>query len=155
MPDTAQVFGVTAQVNNYSYVDRDNLDQKLIRLLRRQTHIAIKGPSKCGKSWFAHVGIYPLSASAPQGQGFDLGDVSPDNGKAHLLQQPQGSICPQRRCPCPHRVQHNQMVQPVGFFPCGQHGGNGPGVQRSDVDVQPAAQGGDLLRLADIVRHDG
>lgn len=51
MPDTAQVFGVAAQVNNYSYVDRDNLDQKLSRFLRRQTHIAIKGPSKCGKSW--------------------------------------------------------------------------------------------------------
>lgn len=51
MPDTSQVFGVAAQVNNYSYVDRDNLDQKLNRVLLRQTHIAIKGPSKCGKSW--------------------------------------------------------------------------------------------------------
>ena len=51
MPFTSQVFGVSANVNNYSYVDRNNLDKKLSRLLRRETHIAIKGPSKCGKSW--------------------------------------------------------------------------------------------------------
>ena len=51
MPLVSQVFGVSAKVNNYSYVDRDNLDKKLRRLLNRQTHIAIKGPSKCGKSW--------------------------------------------------------------------------------------------------------
>ena len=48
---TSQVFGVSSNINNYSYVDRSNLDVKLERLLRRETHIAIKGPSKCGKSW--------------------------------------------------------------------------------------------------------
>lgn len=51
MPYTSEVFGVSVQINNYSYVDRDQLDVKLRRLLRRDTHIAIKGPSKCGKSW--------------------------------------------------------------------------------------------------------
>jgi len=51
MPYTAEVFGIAAKINNYSYVDRDNLDKKLMNYLKRQTHIAIKGPSKCGKSW--------------------------------------------------------------------------------------------------------
>ena len=51
MPYTSEVFGVSTCMNEYSYVDRDKLDNKLTRLLRRQTHIAIKGPSKSGKSW--------------------------------------------------------------------------------------------------------
>lgn len=51
MPFTCDVFGVSPRMSNYSYYDRNELDIKLSRLLRRQTHIAIKGPSKCGKSW--------------------------------------------------------------------------------------------------------
>ena len=51
MPYTSEVFGVSPQINMYSYCDRSNLDVKLSRLLRRNVHIAIKGPSKCGKSW--------------------------------------------------------------------------------------------------------
>ena len=51
MPYTSEVFGVSPKINLYSYYDRKSLDGKLTRLLRRNTHIAIKGPSKCGKSW--------------------------------------------------------------------------------------------------------
>lgn len=51
MPNTSDVFGLSVKVNDYSYVDRDRLDRKLRRLLSRDTHVAIKGPSKCGKSW--------------------------------------------------------------------------------------------------------
>lgn len=51
MPYTSDVFGVSPQLSTYSYYNRDDLDTKLTRLLRRKTHIAIKGPSKCGKSW--------------------------------------------------------------------------------------------------------
>lgn len=51
MPYTGEVFGVSRQINQYSYYDRKGLDRKLTLLLRRDTHIAIKGPSKCGKSW--------------------------------------------------------------------------------------------------------
>lgn len=51
MPYTCDVFGVSPRMSDYSYYDRNELDIKLCRLLRRQTHIAIKGPSKCGKSW--------------------------------------------------------------------------------------------------------
>ncbi len=34
-----------------SYVDRGNLDQRVNSLLNRSKHIALKGESKCGKSW--------------------------------------------------------------------------------------------------------
>lgn len=51
MPFTSEVFGISPKMTDYSYYDRNNLDTTLRRLLRRQTHVAIKGPSKCGKSW--------------------------------------------------------------------------------------------------------
>lgn len=51
MPYTADVFGVSTNVREYSYVDRANLDKEITKLLRRDTHIALKGASKSGKSW--------------------------------------------------------------------------------------------------------
>jgi hypothetical protein len=48
---TAQVFGIAPEVREYSYIDRGQLDATLDSLLERSTHVAIKGPSKCGKSW--------------------------------------------------------------------------------------------------------
>ena len=51
MYSTSQVFGVSTAINSASYVDRNRLDSKIGRLLRRDTHIALKGASKSGKSW--------------------------------------------------------------------------------------------------------
>lgn len=51
MPCTRDVFGLSADVREYSYVDRNNLDRRISRLLKRDTHIALKGASKSGKSW--------------------------------------------------------------------------------------------------------
>lgn len=51
MPYTRDVFGLSANVREYSYIDRDNLDKKIVKLLNRDTHIALKGASKSGKSW--------------------------------------------------------------------------------------------------------
>lgn len=48
---TSHVFGISSKINTYSYYDRKGLDKKLRRLLNGNVHIAIKGPSKCGKSW--------------------------------------------------------------------------------------------------------
>ncbi len=48
---TDQVFGISPEVREYSYVDRGNLDAALTTMLKRTTHIAIRGPSKSGKSW--------------------------------------------------------------------------------------------------------
>ena len=48
---TSQVFGISPEISSYSYVDRGNLDASVTRMLERNTHIAVRGPSKCGKSW--------------------------------------------------------------------------------------------------------
>jgi hypothetical protein len=46
-----EVFGVTPEILPDSYVDRGQLDEELQRLLGRSKHIALRGESKCGKSW--------------------------------------------------------------------------------------------------------
>jgi hypothetical protein len=47
----SDVFGVSNKILPDSYVDRGLLDEELQRLLARPTHIALRGESKCGKSW--------------------------------------------------------------------------------------------------------
>ena len=46
-----EVFGISRDILAPSYVDRGELDKKLKRLLGRDNHIALRGESKCGKSW--------------------------------------------------------------------------------------------------------
>lgn len=48
---TDEVFGVSPSPRDDSYVDRGNLDSEILRYLKRDTHIALRGESKCGKSW--------------------------------------------------------------------------------------------------------
>jgi hypothetical protein len=49
---THEVFGIRPTVSEYSYVDRGSLDREFRKLVdRQQTHIAIRGASKAGKSW--------------------------------------------------------------------------------------------------------
>ena len=48
---TSAVFGISTGILRHSYVDRGDLDTKLARLLQRNVHIALRGESKCGKSW--------------------------------------------------------------------------------------------------------
>ena len=51
MKRTEEVFGMSNEILPDSYVDRGDLDKELSRLLGRKVHIAIRGPSKSGKSW--------------------------------------------------------------------------------------------------------
>jgi hypothetical protein len=51
MKRTDEVFGMSNDILPDSYVDRGSLDNELRRLLGRKVHVAIRGPSKCGKSW--------------------------------------------------------------------------------------------------------
>lgn len=51
MKKTDEVFGMSNDILPDSYVDRGALDGELKRLLSRKVHVAIRGPSKCGKSW--------------------------------------------------------------------------------------------------------
>lgn len=48
---TNEVFGISNSILEHSYVDRGNLDETINLYLGRNTHIALRGESKCGKSW--------------------------------------------------------------------------------------------------------
>lgn len=49
---THEVFGIQPAVSEHSYIDRGSLDLEFRKLVKRQqTHIAIRGASKAGKSW--------------------------------------------------------------------------------------------------------
>jgi hypothetical protein len=48
---TSEVFGISNRVRPDSYVDRGHLDALVGKALTRATHVALKGESKCGKSW--------------------------------------------------------------------------------------------------------
>ena len=47
----SEVFGISNTVLLDSYVDRGELDEELAKHLSRQVHIALRGESKCGKTW--------------------------------------------------------------------------------------------------------
>lgn len=46
-----EVFGISTEILEYSYVNRGSIDELVERLIARSTHIALRGESKCGKSW--------------------------------------------------------------------------------------------------------
>lgn len=46
------VFGMNTELKEDSYIDRANLDKKMQKYLAKNSHIALYGSSKCGKSWF-------------------------------------------------------------------------------------------------------
>lgn len=47
-----EVFGIKPSISELSYIDRGSLDKEFRKLVdRQQTHIAIRGASKAGKSW--------------------------------------------------------------------------------------------------------
>jgi hypothetical protein len=51
MKKTSDVFGISNTILPDSYIDRGGLDEEISRLLARPMHIALRGESKCGKSW--------------------------------------------------------------------------------------------------------
>ncbi|WP_430689794.1 hypothetical protein [Klebsiella variicola] len=54
---THEVFGISPTILADSYVDRGNLDKEISRKLRRSIHLALRGESKCGKSWLRQRNI--------------------------------------------------------------------------------------------------
>lgn len=51
------VFGVSQEVRDDSYVDRAGLDATVSRFLNRDVHISLRGPSKSGKSWLRQTAV--------------------------------------------------------------------------------------------------
>jgi hypothetical protein len=68
------VFGMSPDVLPDSYVDRGALDSELGKLLGRRCHIAIRGPSKCGKSWLRQR-VVPNSLTVQCRLGFSNIDI--------------------------------------------------------------------------------
>lgn len=52
-----KVFGVSPEISLMSYVDRGGLDEKIRFSLEDSQHIALRGESKCGKSWLIKKNI--------------------------------------------------------------------------------------------------
>lgn len=57
MIKTDEVFGLSVDYRPLSYVDRGNLDAEVSRILSRDIHLALRGESKCGKSWLRQKNI--------------------------------------------------------------------------------------------------
>ena len=54
---TNRIFGLASDVRLESYIDRGGLDAEVKKYLDRDTHIALNGASKCGKSWLRQTAI--------------------------------------------------------------------------------------------------
>jgi hypothetical protein len=52
-----EVFGISSDYRKVSYVDRGEIDKILQTYLGRDLHIALRGESKCGKSWLRQKNI--------------------------------------------------------------------------------------------------
>jgi len=57
MKQTHEVFGISPTILVDSYVDRGNLDKEITQKLKRPIHLALRGESKCGKSWVRQKNI--------------------------------------------------------------------------------------------------
>lgn len=71
---THEVFGMSNTILADSYVDRRALDGELTKLLARRVHVAIRGPSKCGKSWLRQR-VLPSSITVQCRLGFSNVDI--------------------------------------------------------------------------------
>jgi hypothetical protein len=54
---TQEVFGISTKVLEHSYIDRGDLDKRIQVSLSRNKHIALRGESKCGKSWLRQQNV--------------------------------------------------------------------------------------------------
>lgn len=52
-----EVFGISTDILENSYIDRGELDAEIKKHLGRNHHIALRGESKCGKSWLRKKNI--------------------------------------------------------------------------------------------------
>jgi hypothetical protein len=80
----SDVFGISANTDSASYVDRGGLDERFARALRADRHVAVHGGSKQGKSWL-RAKVLPDSDSI-------LVQCTPSSTAASLLQEALGRL---------------------------------------------------------------
>jgi len=69
---SSDVFGISPTIHSESYVDRGKLDTRMGMLLTRDLHIALKAPSKAGKTWLRkRVLNNPIEVQCRVDQGVD------------------------------------------------------------------------------------
>ncbi|WP_070328711.1 hypothetical protein [Exiguobacterium aurantiacum] len=71
------VFGISPEILEKSYVDRKLLDKKMQKILKQKKHITIYGSSKCGKSWFRQKNI-PKALTVQCRHGMKMIDIYVD-----------------------------------------------------------------------------
>lgn len=79
-----EVFGISANVDSRSYVDRGGLDERFTRALGSDRHVAVHGGSKQGKSWLRTKGLRDDDAIVVQCQ--------PDSSVPSLLREALGRL---------------------------------------------------------------
>jgi hypothetical protein len=79
-----EVFGISANVDSKSYVDRGGLDERFKRALCSQRHVAVHGGSKQGKSWLRTKGLRDDDAIVVQCQ--------PNSSTTSLLREALGRL---------------------------------------------------------------
>lgn len=78
------VFGISANVDSKSYVDRGGLDERFKRALASDRHVAVHGGSKQGKSWLRTKGLRDDDAIVVQCQ--------PGSSATSLLREALGRL---------------------------------------------------------------
>lgn len=66
MAELREVFGINANIDSRSYVDRGGLDQRFQRALKSNRHVVVHGGSKQGKSWLRTKGLRDKEAVVVQ-----------------------------------------------------------------------------------------
>ncbi|MFF0445792.1 hypothetical protein ACFYT4_05105 [Streptomyces sp. NPDC004609] len=84
MVNLSAVFGISANANSKSYVDRGGLDARFRQALAADRHIAVHGGSKQGKTWLRTKGL--------EGEATIVVQCTPGATASSLLQEALGRI---------------------------------------------------------------
>lgn len=84
MVKLGEVFGISANVDSDSYVNRGGLDERFERALAADRHVAVHGGSKQGKSWLRTRGL--------KNEDTILVQCTPAASSASVLQEALGRI---------------------------------------------------------------
>ena len=102
-----------------------------------------------------NVCIHALRRAASKGQRLNLRDIAADDREADPLHQI--CRCPGAQCACAgaDRIEQRHMAQFLRLCGCQFHALDAPFVERSDVDIETAADRCDVLHIPRLIGHDG
>ena len=101
------------------------------------------------------VGVHAAGCGCGAGKGLDLAHVAANDGDGQLVDERGGRLGAHGGGAGANRIEHDGMAELPGDLARLVHGGNGPGVQRADVEHEAAADLRDGGGVVLVVRHDG